>query len=138
MGSRTHRGAFRQGRRGSAGRDTAGQRGVRTAVPLGCGGDGAGGWRRARFGVVPGGEPVQRAVDRRFNRARYNAEAVVAAFTSRLGQTVDFNAVQGELMNTVHHAFQPTDVSIWSADRRCLTATRAEPLGRICRYQYEM
>ena len=42
---------------------------------------------------------VQRAVDRRFNRTRYNAEAVVAAFTSRLRQTVDFEAVQGELLN---------------------------------------
>ncbi|HME65238.1 MAG TPA: hypothetical protein VKG61_10135 [Streptosporangiaceae bacterium] len=63
---------------------------------------------------------VQRAVDRRFNRTRYDAEAVVAAFTSRLRQTVDFDAVQGELLTTVHHAFQPAHVSLWSAagDRR--------------------
>ena len=63
---------------------------------------------------------VQRVVDRRFNRTRYNAEAVVAAFTSRLGQTVDFDAVQGELLSTVQHAFQPAHLSIWSAaaDRR--------------------
>jgi hypothetical protein len=63
---------------------------------------------------------VQRAVDRRFNRTRYDAEAVVAAFTARLRQTVDFDAVQGELLNTVHHAFQPTHVSLWSTagDRR--------------------
>jgi hypothetical protein len=63
---------------------------------------------------------VQRAVDRRFNRTRYNAEAVVAAFTARLRQTVDFDAVQGELLNTVHHAFQPSHASIWfaSGDRR--------------------
>jgi hypothetical protein len=58
---------------------------------------------------------VQHAVDRRFNRTRYNAEAVVAAFASQLGRTVDFDAVQGELLNTVHHAFQPAHVSIWSA-----------------------
>jgi hypothetical protein len=57
---------------------------------------------------------VQRAVDRQFNRTRYNAEAVVTAFTTRLRQTVDFDAVQGELLNTVHHAFQPTHLSIWS------------------------
>ena len=31
---------------------------------------------------------VQRTVDRRFNRSHYNAEAVVAAFTARLRQTV--------------------------------------------------
>jgi hypothetical protein len=58
---------------------------------------------------------VQRAVDRRFNRARYNAEAVVAAFTARLRQTVDFDAVQGDLVGTVHDAFQPAHVSVWLA-----------------------
>ena len=58
---------------------------------------------------------VQRAVDRRFNRTRYNAEAVVAAFTSRLRQRVEFDAVQGDLLATVHHAFQPAHVSLWSA-----------------------
>lgn len=44
----------------------------------------------------------------------------MAAFTSRLRQTVDFDAVQGELLDTVHHAFQPVHVSLWSAasDRR--------------------
>jgi hypothetical protein len=57
---------------------------------------------------------VQRAVDRRFNRTRYDAEALVAAFTSRLRHTVDFDAVQGELLTTVHHAFQPAHVSLWS------------------------
>jgi hypothetical protein len=60
---------------------------------------------------------VQHAVDRRFNRTRYNAEAVVAAFSSRLRQTVDFDAVQGELLSAVHHAFQPSHASLWSAFR---------------------
>jgi len=60
---------------------------------------------------------VQRAVDRRFNRTRYNAEALVAAFTSQLRQTVDLDAVQGELLSTVHRAFEPTHVSIWSTAR---------------------
>ena len=56
---------------------------------------------------------VQRAVDRRFNRSRYNAEAVVAAFTARMRQTVDFNAVRDDLVGVVHEAFQPTQVSMW-------------------------
>ena len=60
---------------------------------------------------------VQRAVDRRFNRTRYNAEALVAAFTSQLRQTVDLDAVQGELLSTVHRAFEPAHVSIWSTAR---------------------
>ena len=60
---------------------------------------------------------VQHAVDRRFNRTRYDAEVVVASFTARLRQTVDLDTTQAELLSTVHHAFQPADVSIWSAER---------------------
>jgi hypothetical protein len=41
---------------------------------------------------------VQRLVDRRFNRSRYNAEAVVATFTARMRQTVDFDAVRDDLV----------------------------------------
>jgi hypothetical protein len=56
---------------------------------------------------------VQRVVDRRFNRSRYNAEAVVTAFTARMRQTVDFDAVRYDLVGVVHEAFQPTQVSMW-------------------------
>jgi hypothetical protein len=56
---------------------------------------------------------VQHAVDRRFNRARYNAEAVVAAFTARMRQTVDLDTMQGDLVGIVHEAFQPAHVSVW-------------------------
>ena len=58
---------------------------------------------------------VQHAVDRRFNRTRYDAEAVVASFSARLRQTVDLDTVQGDLMSTVHDAFEPAHVSVWSA-----------------------
>ena len=60
---------------------------------------------------------VQRVVDRRFNRARYNAEAVVAAFTARLRQTVDFDAVRADLTGVVHEAFQPAQVSMWLVEQ---------------------
>ena len=56
---------------------------------------------------------VQHAVDRRFNRARYNAEAVVAAFTARLRQTVDLDTVRADLAGAVHQAFQPAHISVW-------------------------
>ena len=67
---------------------------------------------------------VQHAVDRRFNRTRYNAEAVVASFTAQLRQTVDLDAMQSELSSAVHHAFQPAHVSIWSADGNRPLGTR--------------
>ena len=56
---------------------------------------------------------VQRAVDRRFNRERYDAEAVVAAFTGRLRQTIDLDTVRGDLVGVIHEAFQPAHVSVW-------------------------
>jgi hypothetical protein len=58
---------------------------------------------------------VQRAVDRRFNRARYNAEAIVAAFTARLRGTVDLDTVQDDLVGAVHQVFEPAHVSVWVA-----------------------
>jgi hypothetical protein len=56
---------------------------------------------------------VQRAVDRRFNRARYDAEAIVTAFTARLRQTIDLDTLRGDLANVAHEAFQPAHVSVW-------------------------
>jgi hypothetical protein len=61
---------------------------------------------------------VQRLVDRRFNRSRYNAEAVVSAFTARMRQTVDFDGVRDDLVGVVHEAFQPTQVSMWLVEAR--------------------
>ena len=58
---------------------------------------------------------VQHGVDRRFNRARYNAEAVVAAFHTRLRQTIDLDTVRDDLVGTVHQAFEPAHVSVWLA-----------------------
>ncbi len=58
---------------------------------------------------------VQRAVDRRFNRSRYDAEAVVAAFTARLRHTVDLDTVRLDLLGVTDTAFQPAHVSVWLA-----------------------
>ncbi len=58
---------------------------------------------------------VQRVVDRRFNRSRYDTEALVTAFTGRLRQTVDLDAVRDDLTAVVEQAFQPTQLSMWLA-----------------------
>ena len=58
---------------------------------------------------------VQRAVDRRFNRSRYDAEAVVAAFTARLRHTVDLDTLRHDLVGVTQEAFQPAHVSMWLA-----------------------
>jgi len=55
---------------------------------------------------------VQHGVDRRFNRERYDAETVVAAFTGRLRQIIDLDTVREDLVGVVHEAFQPAHVSV--------------------------
>jgi hypothetical protein len=56
---------------------------------------------------------VQHTVDRRFNRARYDAEHMVAAFAGRLQDAVDSDAVRADLTGVVHTALEPTHVSVW-------------------------
>ena len=56
---------------------------------------------------------VQRLVDRRFNRVRYDAERTVAAFEARLKDAVDLDAVRGDLADAVHQALEPAHVSVW-------------------------
>ncbi len=56
---------------------------------------------------------VQRLVDRRFNRARYDAERTVAAFATRLADEVDFERLRAEILGTVERTVEPTSVSLW-------------------------
>jgi hypothetical protein len=56
---------------------------------------------------------VQRAVDRRFNRARYDADKTVAAFAARLQGAVELDAVCDDLARVVHRALEPACVSVW-------------------------
>ncbi len=56
---------------------------------------------------------VQKLVDHRFNRARYDAQHTVAAFASRLSDDVDFEAVRAEIITTIERAVQPASVSLW-------------------------
>jgi hypothetical protein len=56
---------------------------------------------------------VQRAVDRRFNRARYDADRMVDAFAARLQEAVDLDAVRADLDTVVRAALEPAQVTVW-------------------------
>ena len=60
---------------------------------------------------------VQRAVDRRFNRARYDADRTVAAFAARLQDAVDLDDVRDDLTGVVHQALEPAHVWVWISQR---------------------
>jgi hypothetical protein len=56
---------------------------------------------------------VQHAVDRRFNRARYDADQTVTAFAARLKDAVDLDSVRDDLAAVVENALEPAHVSVW-------------------------
>jgi hypothetical protein len=56
---------------------------------------------------------VQSRVDRRFNRARYDADQIAAAFAARLKDTVDLGSVRDDLTGIVSRALEPAHVSVW-------------------------
>jgi hypothetical protein len=56
-------------------------------------------------------------VDRRFNRARYDADKTVAAFAAGLKEAVDLDAVQADLASAVQQALEPAHVSMWISQR---------------------
>jgi hypothetical protein len=60
---------------------------------------------------------VQRAVDRRFNRARYDADRTVAAFAARLKDAVDLDSVRDDLAGVVNQTLEPAHISVWISSR---------------------
>jgi hypothetical protein len=60
---------------------------------------------------------VQRAVDRRFNRARYDADQTVAAFAARPKDAVDLDSVRDDLAGVVQQALEPAHISVWVSQR---------------------
>jgi hypothetical protein len=60
---------------------------------------------------------VQQMVDRRFNRARYDADQMVAVFAGRLKDATDLDAVQSDLSSVIQRALEPAHVSLWTENR---------------------
>ena len=56
---------------------------------------------------------VQRVVDRRFDRARYDARRTTAAFSERLRDQVDLPSLVADLQSTVAGTISASRVGIW-------------------------
>ena len=55
-------------------------------------------------------------MDHRFNRARYDAERMLAAFAARLTEELDADAVTADLARSVRTALEPAYISIWLSE----------------------
>jgi hypothetical protein len=64
---------------------------------------------------APVRQRVQRIVDRRFNRARYDADRTIAGFRARLNEAVDLDTIQADLTVAVAGSLEPAHVSVWLA-----------------------
>jgi hypothetical protein len=56
---------------------------------------------------------VQTAVDRRFNRTRYDAAATAAGFGARLRDAIELETVRAELLTAVGRTVAPAHASVW-------------------------
>lgn len=65
------------------------------------------------FVVQPIRRALQRAVDRRFYRRKYDADATIRTFAASLLHDVDLADLRGRLLDVAHETMQPSHVSLW-------------------------
>jgi hypothetical protein len=56
---------------------------------------------------------IQQAVDRRFNRGKYNAAKTIQVYSVRLRDQLDLDTLSTELLAVVDQTMEPTQVSLW-------------------------
>jgi len=68
---------------------------------------------------------IQKIIDRRFYRSKYDAAKIIANFSSTLRNEVDLNTLSEHLLEVVQETMQPAHVSLWlrkpAPDRKHLT-----------------
>jgi hypothetical protein len=76
---------------------------------------------------------IQRLIDRRFYRSKYDAAKIVAAFSSTLRQEVGLDQLREHLLTVVQETMQPASLSLWIRPVKQQASrgeTRGESLSR--------
>ncbi len=60
---------------------------------------------------------IQRFIDRRFYRSKYDTRKTLEAFSATLRQEVDLSTLTGQLVTVVTETMQPEHISLWIRDR---------------------
>lgn len=67
---------------------------------------------------------MQATVDRRFDRARYDVDRVVAQFSVQLREQVDLDVLGADLLDVVQQVLDPAHLGLWLYER---VGSSAEP-----------
>jgi len=85
----------------------------------------------------PARRRIQAAVDRRFNRRKYNTAKTIEAFSTRLRDQIDLDTLSTEVLAVVDQTMEPTRVSLWlqpsSASKSRWASRNASPAARALR-----
>ena len=84
----------------------------------------------------PARRRIQAAVDRRFNRRKYNSAQTIQAFSTRLRDQIDLDPLSTELLAVVDQTMQPTRVSLWLRPSASGSSSTARSEARPTTWSY--